>query len=214
MRNLFINKIGGLVFHLKQKRYSFYFLAGFLIAAITGSGIVILAFPSILNIFLVLIGFTLSPIPLLICAWLANLYEQKNEPQKYVKQATQIASILRQRGSLPIPGIIYFTPKSLKTSLTHNVIVETIYENNDLEMNESTGIVSLRSDVGSANKETIPLPPKADYVAGYYQMYNRMQLMRNNPELADMPLDMVDNLYATDDQDTQYHLTSQELQLS
>jgi hypothetical protein len=136
-----------------------------------------------------LIGLTLAASPL------GNLYAKTITPAKYVQEIEQIKLILQKHGSLPAMAIYFFAPKKLKGQLSLYNILSALQETEELIT--ENGIVSLRQTIGEANAEHPPLPVDADYIAGYYQMYNRLKLIRETPELASIPLEMLDELYGT-----------------
>lgn len=122
-------------------------------------------------------------------------YAKTITPAKYTQEIEQIKLILQEHGSLPALAINFFAPKKFKSQLSLYTILSALQETN--EFSSENGIISLRKAVGEASAEHPPLPVDADYVAGYYQMYNRLKLIRQTPELAGVPLDMLDELYST-----------------
>jgi hypothetical protein len=150
--------------------------------------------------------FVLFVVPL--SAWLfiwagvgAHIYEKSAVPAqtlKYVKEAGLVKSIIEKYGPLPLDGVRYFV-NTEKNNYTRARLQYAVEECKDLAINNSS-IVSLCTQRGVKPDVEYGLSPQdGDYVAGYYQMLSRLRVIRENPELASVPLDMLDTLYDTKD---------------
>jgi hypothetical protein len=138
---------------------------------------------------------------------LGEKYQKITAPPQFKKEIAEITRVLQENGSLPVRGIPHFS--SMRT-LTETNVDDAIHESTTLEYTTVNGarLVALKTAPGAALNDTPPPPTRGDYVAGYYQMYNRLKLVRENPDLAAVPLDMLDTLYATEDKRLTQHLAA------
>jgi hypothetical protein len=123
------------------------------------------------------------------------------EDRAYHDKALQTIEVLKEHGSLPIDGVAYFIQKAGGQDFTGLDALLAAGESPDLEIDYKTKVVSLSKQLGAAlsDRKVHPLPLHGNYIAGYYQMCKRLELIQGDPELAKVPLDMLDTLYDTED---------------
>lgn len=122
------------------------------------------------------------------------------ENRKYHDEAMQTIEVIKEHGSLPIDGVAYFVNKTGNKDFSGLDALLAAGESGDLEIDYKTKVVSLSKQLGAAlaERKTHPIPIHGNYIAGYYQMCKRLELIQADPELAKVPLDMLDTLYDTE----------------
>jgi hypothetical protein len=119
-------------------------------------------------------------------------YNEDLDTDNYARDLNRIRKLLHEHGPMPMKGIQYHYKQLYRKKLTDAEIERRFEHAKDIIFDVQTQTAQL---LGMFDyDDQIPLPKDTDYVAGYYQMYQRLKMVKAHSEYADVPLSVIDSV--------------------
>lgn len=139
----------------------------------------------------VLIVFSISSIG--IVGILAYFYDRDLDTDAYEQDLNHIRSLLRTMGPISIEGLQNCYKKEYGKLLDYAEFERRFKYAPDIEYDAQLNLITLTNMLDY--DDMIPLPKEGDYIAGYYQMYKRLKIVKAQSEFSDVPLAMIDAIH-------------------